>query len=56
MSENKFSAADFDHLEFPGGLFLRATHNKFKALRGPSNTSVEAETGGNPRSAFAPKR
>jgi oxalate decarboxylase/phosphoglucose isomerase-like protein (cupin superfamily) len=33
-SGNKLSASDFDHLDFPGGLFLRANHKKFKALRG----------------------
>jgi len=32
--ENKFAAADFEKLDFAGGVFYRATHKRFAALRG----------------------
>jgi oxalate decarboxylase/phosphoglucose isomerase-like protein (cupin superfamily) len=43
--ENKFAAADFEKLDFAGGVFYRATHKRFAALRGLAVQKLKLKPG-----------
>ena len=43
--ENKLSAEEFERIDFPGGIFYRATQKRFRALRGLAVQKLRLEPG-----------
>jgi len=45
VMENKLRADQFEQINFPGGIFYRATHKRFSALRGLAVQRLKLEPG-----------
>jgi oxalate decarboxylase/phosphoglucose isomerase-like protein (cupin superfamily) len=43
--ENRFSASQFEKIDFPGGIFYRANHKRFPALRGLAIQKLDLKPG-----------